>query len=83
MKAHKLESALVGGKPIDPQRIYNVTTIDFLLDGGDNLRIGALAEDVKLSHVLLVDVMLDYGKGCEARGVLVDAQADGRVIMED
>lgn len=83
VKAHKLESALVGGKPIDPQRIYNVATIDFLLDGGDNLRIGALAEDVKLSHVLLMDVMLDYVKGCEAKGVLVDAKSDGRVIMED
>lgn len=83
VKAHKLEWALVGGKPIDPQRIYNVATIDFLLDGGDNLKIGALAEDVKLSHVLLKDVMLDCVKGCEARGELVDAKADGRVIMED
>ena len=83
VKAHKLESALVGGKPIDPRHIYNVATIDFLLDGGDNLRIGALAEDVKLSHVLLKDVMLDCVKGCEARGVLVDAKADGRVIMEN
>ena len=67
MKAHKLESALVGGKPIDPERVYHVATIDFLLDGGDNLRIGALSEDVKLTHVLLKEVMLDYVEGMEAR----------------
>lgn len=83
VKAHKLESALVGGKPIDPERIYNVATIDFLLDGGDQLRIGALAEDVTLTHVLLKDIMLDYLTECEAKGVVVDAASDGRVIMED
>lgn len=83
VKAHKLESVLVGGEPIDPQRLYNVATIDFLLDGGDNLRIGALSEDVKLTHVLLKEVMLDYVEGMEAQGKIIDAASDGRVIMED
>lgn len=83
VKDHKLESALVGGEPIDPDRIYNVTTIDFLLDGGDQIRIGALAEDVVLSHVLLKDVMLDYVRSMEAAGQVIDGRSDGRVIMED
>ena len=83
VKDHKLESALVGGEPIDPERIYNVTTIDFLLDGGDKLNIGALAEDVTLSTVLLKEVMLWYVKGKEAKGEIIEAKADGRVIMED
>ena len=83
VKDHKLVSALVGGKPIDPDKVYNVTTIDFLLDGGDKINIGALALDVKLSHVLLKDVMTDFVTGCEARGEIIHAAADGRVIMED
>ena len=83
VKKHELESALIGGEPIDPERIYNVTTIDFLLDGGDGIRIGALSEDVQLSHVLLKDVMLDYIESMEAQGKVIDAQSDGRVIMED
>lgn len=83
VKDHKLVSALVGGEPIDPGRIYNVTTIDFLLDGGDKLNIGALAEDVTLSTVLLKEVMLWYVKGKEANGEIIEAKADGRVIMED
>lgn len=83
VKDHKLESALVGGEPIDPNRIYNVTTIDFLLDGGDKLNIGALAEDVTLSTVLLKEVMLWYVKDKEAKGEIIEAKADGRVIMED
>lgn len=83
VKGHQLESALVGGKPIDPDRIYNVATIDFLLDGGDQLRIGALAEKVVLSHVLLQEIMLDYVKDCEAKGIVIDSEPDGRVVMED
>ena len=83
VKDHKLVSALVGGEPIDPGRTYNVTTIDFLLDGGDKLNIGALAEDVTLSTVLLKEVMLWYVKGKEAKGEIIEAKADGRVIMED
>ena len=83
VKAHELESALVGGKPIDPDKVYRLATIDFLLDGGDQLRIGALAQDVTLTHVLLKDIMLWYVKDCEAKGKLIDATADGRVIMED
>lgn len=83
VKDHKLVSALIGGEPIDPERIYNVTTIDFLLDGGDKINIGALAQDVTLSTVLLKEVMLWYVKGAEARGEVIEAKADGRVIMED
>ena len=83
VKNHQLESALIGGQPIEPERVYNVTTIDFLLDGGDKINIGALAESVKLSPVLLKEIMLDHVQGCEARGELVHAEADGRVIMEE
>ena len=83
VKKHELESVLVGGEPIDPERIYNVTTIDFLLDGGDGLRIGALSQDVVLTHVLLKDVILDYVESMEAEGKIIDSASDGRVIMED
>lgn len=83
VKGHKVVSALVGGEPINPKKLYNVTTIDFLLDGGDGIRIGAMAEDVKLSRVLLRDVMLDYIRDCESKGIAIDSASDGRVTMED
>ena len=83
VKAHKVESAFIGGEPIDPERIYNVTTIDFLLDGGDGIKIGALAQDVVLSHVLIKDAMLSYVEGMEKEGKVIDSAADGRVVMED
>ena len=83
VKAHELVEAEIGGKPIDPERLYHVATIDFLLSGGDQIAVGALAEDVILSPVLLRDVMLSYIKGIEAEGKVIDVQKDGRIIMED
>ena len=83
VKAHELVEAEVGGAPIDPKRLYNVTTIDFLLSGGDGIAIGALAEDVVLTDVLVKDVMLEYFQKMEAEGKIIDGQKDGRVIMED
>ena len=83
VKAHELAEAEVGGEPIDPNRLYNITTIDFLLSGGDGIAIGALAEDVVLTDVLVKDVMLEYFQKMEAEGKVIDGQKDGRVIMED
>ena len=83
VKDHKLESALIGGEPIDPSRIYNVVTLDFLLDGGDQIRLGALSEDVVLTHVLIKEAMLSYVTDLEKKGEKIDSKADGRVIMED
>jgi 2',3'-cyclic-nucleotide 2'-phosphodiesterase (5'-nucleotidase family) len=82
VKDHQIVEALIGGREIDPNKVYNVTTIDFLLDGGDRIAIGALAEKVVLTHTLLKDVMLDYVMECEAKGLLVDGAADGRVVMQ-
>ena len=84
VKDGALVSALVGGKPVEPSRLYNVCTIDFLLDGGDKINIGALSQKVKLSHVLLKDVMLSYVQAEEAAGRVLHAASDGRVVfMED
>jgi len=83
VKDHELVEAEIGGQPIDPKKVYHVTTIDFLLSGGDQIAIGALAEDVVLSPVLVKDVMLEYIQGLEAAGQVIDVQKDGRVIMED
>ena len=83
VKAHELVEAEVDGAPIDPKRLYNVVTIDFLLSGGDGIAVGARAEDVKLTPVLMKDVMLDFIRAKEAAGEIIDYQKDGRVVMED
>ena len=83
VKNHELVEAEIGGAPIDPNRLYNVATIDFLLSGGDQIAIGALAEEVVLTPVLIRDVVLEHVRQMEAEGKIIDVQKDGRVIMED
>ena len=83
VKNHKLESATVGGKPIDPKKVYNVATIDFLLDGGDQIAVGAVADKVVLSHELVKDIMIKHIKNLEAKGQLIECKSDGRVIMTE
>ena len=61
--------------------MYSIATIDFLLLGGDNVRM--VPKSVSFSKVLIKDVALDYVKSVEARGELLDAVSDGRVIMEE
>ena len=81
IRGQKVEEVLIGGKPLDPNKFYNVTTIDFLLDGGDGISIGSLADKVKLTHLLVKDVILSYVKSKEAAKQLVDGNLDGRVTM--
>jgi len=83
VKAHELAEAEVDGAPIDPKRLYNVATIDFLLSGGDGIAVGAWAQDVILTPVLMKDVMLDFIRAKEQAGEIIDYQKDGRVVMED
>ena len=83
VKDHELVEAEVDGAPIDPKRLYNVATIDFLLSGGDGIAIGAMAEDVVLTPVLVKDLMLEFIRGKEEAGEIIDYQKDGRVVMED
>ena len=44
----KLESVLVGGEALDPERVYRVVTNSFLAEGGDNYIL--LGEVESLSH---------------------------------
>lgn len=73
-------SIKVGGKPVDPERIYFVATIDYLAEG--NSGMGALTKAVKTTKtgILLRDLMIDYIKQLTARGEEIKADIDDRVI---
>ena len=77
----QLESALVGGEPLDDARTYGVATIDFLLDGGDNLFVARNASDLIITDVKVVDAILDYVRAETAAGRSLTYQSDGRVVI--
>lgn len=78
----KLVEATIGGKPIDPKKIYGVATISFLLNGGDNLFVAKNAKDLVITEDMVIDVMLPYVKKLTAEGKTLDYECDGRVVIK-
>ncbi|MBR3012102.1 MAG: 5'-nucleotidase C-terminal domain-containing protein [Bacteroidales bacterium] len=70
---------LVGGEPVDDDRIYNVATIDFLLSGGDGIFGGREFVETFNSEQLVFDVMLDHVRELTAAGKPIAKERDGRV----
>ena len=78
----KLESVEVGGKPIDPKKKYGVATVDFLLDGGDNIHVAQGATRLITSDLLIGKAVEQYIRNLTAEGKAIEYQTDGRVIVK-
>lgn len=75
----KLLSCTVGGKPIDPHRIYTVATLDYLAEGND--KMFALKKAVKRHEIgiLARDVMMEY----VIKHRVIDSKLEGRITVKD
>lgn len=52
----------VGGKPLDPKRVYTVTTIDYLANGNDGAGIFKKVKELRATGVLVRDAFFNYMK---------------------
>lgn len=80
---HKLVSAKVGGEPLDDEKIYGVATIDFLIDGGDNLAVAKNAVNMIITDCIVRDALLPYIKELKAQGKALEYHLDNRVKFVD
>lgn len=71
---------LVGGKPIDPEKIYTLSTIDYLSEGNDGLSALTYAEEINNTGILLRDAMTEYVQEFTANGKAIESKLDNRVI---
>ena len=72
-----LLSCTIGGKEIDPNRIYTVATIDYLAEGNDKMY--ALKKAVKRHDIgiLARDIMMEY----VIKHRVIDSKIEGRIII--
>lgn len=80
-KEGKLLDAKVGGEQVDPEKDYQVATIDYLAEGND--RLGAFKKataKVEPENAVLRDLFIEYVKRVEAAGRCVDAKIEGRIV---
>lgn len=82
-KDGELLSAKVGGSPVDPQKEYRVATIDYLAEGNDHMETFKNAvSKTEPQEAILRDLFIDYVKQCEAKGVFVNANVEGRIVEQ-
>ncbi len=78
----ELLSATVGGKPVKPNRLYTIATIDYLAEGNDGLV--ALKKAVKkvVKPDFVRDVYMDYIRRETAAGRTITAEIEGRITID-
>ena len=74
----ELLSCTIGGKEIDPHRIYTVATIDYLAEGNDKMT--ALKKAVKRHEmgILARDIMMEY----VIKHRIIDSKLEGRITIK-
>lgn len=82
VKDRKLVSVTVGGKPLNDNAVYGVATIDFLLDGGDNVSVSRNALSLTKTDVLIRDALMEYLDGLREAGKPIEYKTDGRVEIQ-
>jgi len=76
---NRIAQLLVGGETLDTTKVYGVATIDFLLDGGDNLAVAKNAKQLIILDEVMYDVQNAAVLEKAARGESIDYDIDSRV----
>lgn len=84
-KDGKLVSATINGQPVDPQKDYRLTTIDYLLGGTDKLEALKKGRDInapKEADNNTRFIIMNYFREMAKQGKEVDSEIEGRVIVK-
>ena len=80
IKERKVSSVTVDGLPVDENRVYKISTLDYLADGNNDM--DALRNAIKATHTgMLRDVMIDYVKEQTRQGSEITSRLDGRITV--
>lgn len=85
-KDRQLVSARLHGQAIDPAASYRIVTLNYLLEGNDGMDALCLGSDKvsptdKSNNVRFL--LMNYFREKMAQGVVVDAQEEGRIKIDD
>lgn len=75
-------SAKVNGKKIDPKKVYNVATIDYLANGGDYMSMFKPAKRLWVDNVKYGKHILQYVKDLKAAGKVIDCTDEVRMLKK-
>ena len=78
----KLVSAHLNGEPIDPRRDYRIATLNYLVEGNDNMTAFKKSRNIHSPSEEQNDtrfIIMNYFIEMEKQGKAVDADIEGRV----
>lgn len=77
----KPENILIGGQPVDPEKIYSIATNDFLAGGND--RMVPLATPVKRvdTGLKIRNILMEYVIRENRNGLHIGSKLDGRITI--
>ena len=73
----RITEVTVGGRALDPTRIYTITLNDFMVTGGDGLGLAGVALETKPANIVDLDALVSYVR---ARNSGVTAPAVDRIV---
>lgn len=79
----RVADAKVGGRPVDPERLYRIATSDYLSQGNDGMTTLAEGRDKDMYSVTIRDLMVEYISALHGRGKPVTAKEDGRITITE
>ncbi len=73
-RSNTAQNILVQGKPLDTNKIYNVITNDYLVNGGDNMLFFKINSGVNDINYKLRNILIDYFKDVDTLKVNTDVR---------
>lgn len=77
-KKGELKSATVSGKAVEPERIYNIATLDYVAEGNDKMHALKKRISIRQSDIAVRDVLMKTIR----QHVTIDSKIEGRVVVE-
>ena len=80
VKDGALVSAKIGGKELDDNAFYAVASVDYLLDGGDNIFLARNSRTLEISEYRVLDWIKEYVSGLTSEGKSIECTDYQRFI---
>ena len=74
---------MIDGKPLDENAIYKVVTVDYLAEGNDGMQALTQAANYNDLGFTLRYMMIEYIKKLTAENIIIYAEPDSRIEIEE